>query len=99
MSDKLEPGKRMLGMEFVTEWVGERGESLGTTKLYVDDEPVAPAPFQGGRILQVEVSIGDDQYVDLEKAAVAMLAREYLCRAGPRLSASSGRAGAPARRW
>lgn len=37
----------------------------------------APAgPFKGGTIVQVEVSTGDDQYVDLEKQAVAMLARE-----------------------
>ena len=36
----------------------------------------APAAFKGGTILQVEVNVGDDQYVDLEKEAAAMLARE-----------------------
>jgi hypothetical protein len=33
-------------------------------------------PFKGGTILQVEVSAGDDQCVDLERQAVAMMARE-----------------------
>jgi arylsulfatase len=36
----------------------------------------APAPFTGGTILQVEVALGDDQYLDLEQTAAAMLARE-----------------------
>jgi hypothetical protein len=35
-----------------------------------------PATFKGGTILQVEVSTGDDQYLDLEKEAHALLARE-----------------------
>jgi arylsulfatase len=110
VSDALEPGKHVLGMEFVKESVGEHGEAHGTTTLYVDDEAVAsgpmrtqlaqftlcgdglcvgrdsadsvskeyrsPARFKGGTILQVEVNVGDDQYVDLEKQAAAMLARE-----------------------
>ena len=37
VSDKLEPGKYVLGMEFAKESTGEHGEALGTTKLYVDD--------------------------------------------------------------
>ena len=32
--------------------------------------------FTGGTIHQVEVNVGDDQYVDLEKQAAAMMARE-----------------------
>ena len=36
----------------------------------------SPYRFKGGTIVQVEVNVGDDQYVDLEKAAAAMLARE-----------------------
>ena len=110
VSEPLEPGRHVLGMEFVKESVGEHGEAHGTTTLYVNHEAVAsgpmrtqqaqftlcgdglcigrdsadavskeytaPARFKGGTILQVEVNIGDDQYVDLEKHAAAMLARE-----------------------
>jgi arylsulfatase A-like enzyme len=36
----------------------------------------APAPLTGGRVVQVEVALGDDQYIDLERTAEAMLARE-----------------------
>jgi arylsulfatase len=97
-------------MEFTKESRGERGESHGTTRLYVDDEAVvegpmraqpayfalcgdglcvgrdssdavsslyrAPGTFKGGTIAQVEVNVGDDQYLDLEKNAMAALARE-----------------------
>ena len=42
----------------------------------VSKEYKAPYRFKGGTIVQVEVYVGDDQYVDLEKAAAAMLARE-----------------------
>jgi hypothetical protein len=42
----------------------------------VSGEYKAPATFKGGTILQVEVNVGDDQYVDLEKQAAAMMARE-----------------------
>jgi arylsulfatase A-like enzyme len=110
VSERLEPGRHVLGMEFTRESGGDRGESHGTTKLYVDDEVVAegpmrsqpgyftlcgdglcvgrdssdavstlyraPAPFRGGTIAQVEVNVGSDQYLDLEKEAHAALARE-----------------------
>jgi arylsulfatase A-like enzyme len=110
VSDKLEPGKYVLGMEFVKESTGEHGEQHGTAKLYVDEDVVAegplrtqigpftlcgdglcigrdsgdavsteykaPATFKGGTIIQVEVSVGDDQYLNLEKEAHALLARE-----------------------
>jgi arylsulfatase len=110
VSDKLDPGKYVLGMEFAKESVGDYGEAHGTTRLYVNDEVVAegamrtqlaaftlcgdglcvgrdsgdavskeytaPATFKGGTIVQVEVNVGDDQYVDLEKEAAAMMARE-----------------------
>jgi arylsulfatase A-like enzyme len=110
VSEPLEPGRYVLGMEFSKESTGEHGEALGTTTLYVNEQAVAkgpmrtqraqftlcgdglcvgrdsgdavtkeyrpPAAFTGGTILQVEVNIGDDQYVDLEAEAAAMMARE-----------------------
>ncbi len=110
VSEQLEPGKHVLGMEFVKESTGEHGEAHGTTTLYVDEEAGARGPmrtqqaqftlcgdglcvgrdsadavsreyrspfrFKGGTIHQVEVDVGDDQYIDLEKHAAAMLARE-----------------------
>jgi hypothetical protein len=110
VSPKLGAGRYVLGMEFEKESTGERGEALGTTKLYIDEEVVTegpmrtqlafftlcgdglcvgrdtgdavskeyttPATFKGGTILQVEVSTGADQYLDLEKEAHALLARE-----------------------
>jgi hypothetical protein len=33
-------------------------------------------PFEGGRIVKVEVTSGDDAYVDLERALMAALARD-----------------------
>ncbi len=42
----------------------------------VSREYTAPGAFTGGTIRQVEVSVGDDQYIDLERHASAMLARE-----------------------
>jgi arylsulfatase len=36
----------------------------------------SPGTFTGGKIFQVEINVGDDQYVDLEQAAMAALARE-----------------------
>jgi hypothetical protein len=109
-SEKLEPGRYVLGMEFARESAGEHGESHGTTRLYVDDEVVAegpmraqigyfalcgdglcvgrdssdavsslyraPADFKGGTITQVEVHVGADRYLDLEKEAMAALSRE-----------------------
>ena len=113
VSDKLKPGKYVLGMEFKKEKTGQFGESHGTTTLYVNDKTVAKGPmrtqtgafaltgeglcvgkdtsdavskqynaaepefpFKNGKIIQVEVSIGNDQYIDLEKHAAAILARE-----------------------
>ena len=45
-SDKIEPGKRTLGVEFIREGAGEHGESTGTAKLYVDDKVVAEGPMR-----------------------------------------------------
>ncbi len=45
-SKKLEPGKYTLGMEFIREKAGQYGESLGTAKLYVNDEVVAEGPMK-----------------------------------------------------
>jgi arylsulfatase len=42
----LKPGKYTLGMEFIREDAGKYGESLGTTKLYVDDKVVAEGPMR-----------------------------------------------------
>jgi arylsulfatase len=41
VSGELEPGKYTLGMEFIREKAGERGESIGTTTLYVNDQVAA----------------------------------------------------------
>lgn len=46
VSTKLEPGKYTLGMEFNWEKSGKYGESIGTTKLYVDDQVVAEGPMK-----------------------------------------------------
>src|SRR5262249_22235898 len=37
----LQPGKYTLGMEFTKERTGDHGEALGTTTLYINDQPVA----------------------------------------------------------
>jgi hypothetical protein len=107
---ELEPGRHVLGMEFVKERLGDRHETHGTAKLYVDDavvaegelktqpghfalcgegltvgrdsgdpvskEYVAQFPFSGGRIVEVEVNIGDDVYLDVERDFAAALARD-----------------------
>ncbi len=39
--EQLTPGKHSLGMEFVREKTGQYGESIGTTRLYIDDKVVA----------------------------------------------------------
>ncbi|MFC3274397.1 arylsulfatase [Agromyces mediolanus] len=46
VSEALEPGDHALGMEFVRESAGEHGESIGTCKLYVDDQIVAEGPMR-----------------------------------------------------
>jgi arylsulfatase len=42
----LKGGKHTLGVEFVREKAGEHGESLGTAKLYIDDQVVAEGPLK-----------------------------------------------------
>ena len=111
VSDReIGPGNHVLGVEFVKESLGERHETHGTAKLYVDDEVVAEAalrtqpghfalcgegltigrdsgdpvskeygagfPFTGGKINEVEVNIGDDVYLDVEREFAAALARD-----------------------
>jgi hypothetical protein len=111
VSDReIGPGNHVLGVEFVKESLGERHETHGTAKLYVDDEVVAEAalrtqpghfalcgegltigrdsgdpvskedgagfPFTGGKIKEVEVNIGDDVYLDVEREFAAALARD-----------------------
>jgi arylsulfatase A-like enzyme len=46
VSDKLEPGRHVLGMEFAKESTGEHGQAHGTTTLYVDEEEVATGPMR-----------------------------------------------------
>jgi arylsulfatase A-like enzyme len=109
-SGPLDAGGHVLGLEFAKEKNGEHGESIGTGKLYVNDEVVAEGPlrvqsghfalcgeglsigrdtgdsvseqytpffpFEGGTIRKVEVSIGDDAYLDLERRLLAALARD-----------------------
>jgi arylsulfatase len=45
-SPELKPGKYTLGMEFVREKAGEYHESIGSTKLYVNDKVVAEGPMR-----------------------------------------------------
>jgi len=46
VSPELEPGNLTLGVEFVRESAGEHHESLGTARLYVDDQVVAEGPMR-----------------------------------------------------
>ena len=46
ISGVLEPGKYTLGMEFIREGAGPNHESLGTTKLYVNEKVVAEGPMR-----------------------------------------------------
>jgi arylsulfatase len=45
-SVELKPGKYALGMEFKREKAGPHGESVGTTKLWVNDKVVAEGPMR-----------------------------------------------------
>jgi arylsulfatase len=107
VSGVLKPGKYTVGMEFIREKAGEYNESIGTTKLYVNDKMVAQGPmraqvgkftlvgdglcvgfdsgdnvsqqykspgeFKGGSIQSVTVSVGKEQYIDLEKEKQRLL--------------------------
>jgi arylsulfatase len=46
VSEKLTPGPHALGMEFTREKAGEHKESIGTTRLYVDDKVVDEGPMR-----------------------------------------------------
>jgi arylsulfatase A-like enzyme len=46
ISPELKPGKYTLGMEFIRESMGKFHESIGTTKLYVNDKVVAEGPMR-----------------------------------------------------
>ncbi|HTN73166.1 MAG TPA: arylsulfatase, partial [Methylomirabilota bacterium] len=46
VSADLKPGKYTVGVEFIREKTGEHGESLGKTKLYVNDKVVAEGPMR-----------------------------------------------------
>jgi arylsulfatase len=46
VSPVLKPGKYTLGMEFIREGKGQYGESLGKTKLYVNEKVVAEGPMK-----------------------------------------------------
>lgn len=46
VSPELAPGKYTLGMEFTRESAGKYHESLGTTKLYVNNKVVAEGPMR-----------------------------------------------------
>jgi hypothetical protein len=111
VSDReIEPGDHVLGVEFTKESIGDRHETHGTAKLYIDDEVVAEAPLKtqpghfalcgeglsigrdsgdpvskeytaqfpltGGTIREVEVNIGDDVYLDVERDFAAAMARD-----------------------
>jgi arylsulfatase len=42
----IKSGKHTLGMEFTREKAGPQGESIGTAKLYIDDQVVAEGPLR-----------------------------------------------------
>ncbi len=46
VSSELKPGKYTLGMEFTREGAGQYHESLGQTKLYVNEKVVAEGPMR-----------------------------------------------------
>ncbi len=46
VSGELTPGAHALGVEFTRESAGEHGESLGTARLFVDDDAVAEGPMR-----------------------------------------------------
>jgi len=46
VSPVLKPGKYTLGMEFIKEKMGPHHETLGTTKLYVNDKIMAQGPMK-----------------------------------------------------
>jgi arylsulfatase len=46
VSGELKPGKYTLGIEFTREGAGKYGESLGKTRLYVNDKVVAEGPMK-----------------------------------------------------
>ena len=46
MNYVFEAGKHALGMEFVRENTGEHSESLGTARLFVDDQVAAKGPMR-----------------------------------------------------
>lgn len=46
VSPELTPGKYTLGTEFIRESTGKYGESLGKTRLYVNDKVVAEGPMR-----------------------------------------------------
>ncbi|MEU0505940.1 arylsulfatase, partial [Nocardia sp. NPDC005998] len=46
VSAPLTPGKHTLGMEFNRETSGQHGESIGTTTLYIDGQPVSKGPMR-----------------------------------------------------
>jgi hypothetical protein len=75
-------GNRVLGVEFVKERLGERHETHGTAKLYVDDQVVAAGPLRtqpghfalAGEGLSVGRDTGDA--VDIEREFAAAMARD-----------------------
>jgi len=46
VSPELKPGKYTLGMEFIREKAGPNRESVGKTKLYINDKVVAEGPMR-----------------------------------------------------
>jgi arylsulfatase len=110
VSPPLKPGKYTLGMEFTREGAGKYNESLGKTKLYVNEKVVAEGPmraqvgkftlcgdglcigedsadavskeykapgkFKGGTILLVGVTVEKKQYLDLERLAAGLFAKD-----------------------
>jgi hypothetical protein len=42
----VKPGNHTVGVELTREKAGEHGESMGTAKLYIDDQVVAEGPMK-----------------------------------------------------
>jgi arylsulfatase len=91
ISPALNPGKYILGMEFIREKVGQNKESLGTTKLFVNDKVVAEGPMRaqvGSLRFVVTVSASDMIVVMLSAKNINRLesSREEKSKASESLS-------------
>lgn len=64
------------GLELPKTYRGVEQYPLSGVSMRYSQEYKAPGTFKGGTILAVGVSIGKQQYLDLEKTAAALFAVE-----------------------